>query len=78
VVAAKLGDREVAMAFLGAEGKLTRFGDFNRAAEWMARQNFRPAPSEATASATPTPAAAPAPATAPAAPAAIQPAAAHP
>jgi D-alanyl-D-alanine endopeptidase (penicillin-binding protein 7) len=46
VVAAKLGDREVGMAFLGAEGKLTRFGDFTRAAEWMARQNFRPAPAE--------------------------------
>jgi D-alanyl-D-alanine endopeptidase (penicillin-binding protein 7) len=73
VVAAKLGDRQVAMAFLGAEGKLTRFGDFQRSAEWMARQNFRPAPPE-TASATP---AAPTPAPAPAA-APVQPAAAHP
>jgi serine-type D-Ala-D-Ala endopeptidase (penicillin-binding protein 7) len=73
VVAAKLGDREVAMAFLGAEGKLTRFGDFTRSAEWMARQNFRPAPAEPTASAAP---AAPAPAPATVAPAA--PAAAHP
>jgi len=25
------------MAFLGAEGKLTRFGDFNRVAEWIDR-----------------------------------------
>jgi len=70
VVAAKLGDREVGMAFLGAEGKLTRFGDFQRAAEWMARQNFRPAPAETTAST------APAPAPPPAAP--VAPAAAHP
>ena len=71
VVAAKLGDRQVAMAFLGAEGKLTRFGDFTRSAEWMARQNFRPAPPE-TASTTPVPA------TAPAAAPPVQPAAAHP
>jgi D-alanyl-D-alanine endopeptidase (penicillin-binding protein 7) len=35
VVAAKVGDRDVAMAFLGAEGKLTRFGDFTRAADWL-------------------------------------------
>ena len=27
--------REVAMAFLGAEGKLTRFADFGRAAQWL-------------------------------------------
>lgn len=29
--------REVVMAFLGAEGKLTRFGDFNRVASWLDR-----------------------------------------
>jgi D-alanyl-D-alanine endopeptidase (penicillin-binding protein 7) len=37
VVAAKIGDRDVGMAFLGAEGKLTRFGDFTRAADWLLR-----------------------------------------
>jgi D-alanyl-D-alanine endopeptidase (penicillin-binding protein 7) len=40
VVAARLQQagtkpREVAMAFLGAEGKLTRFADFGRAAQWL-------------------------------------------
>jgi D-alanyl-D-alanine endopeptidase (penicillin-binding protein 7) len=40
VVAAKLSDpagkgREVAMAFLGEEGKLSRFADFGRAAQWL-------------------------------------------
>jgi D-alanyl-D-alanine endopeptidase (penicillin-binding protein 7) len=38
VIAAKVADREVAMAFLGAEGKLTRFGDFTRAADWLLKQ----------------------------------------
>lgn len=28
-------EREVAMAFLGAEGELTRFADFGRAAQWL-------------------------------------------
>jgi len=43
VVAAKIGDREVGMAFLGAEGKLTRFGDFGRAADWLlARPEVKP------------------------------------
>src|SRR5262249_11557529 len=28
-IAAKIGDRRVGMVFLGADGKLTRFGDFN-------------------------------------------------
>ena len=27
--------REVVMAFLGEEGKLTRFADFGRAAQWL-------------------------------------------
>lgn len=35
VIAAKVDGREVHMTFLGAEGKLTRFGDFNRVAQWM-------------------------------------------
>jgi D-alanyl-D-alanine endopeptidase (penicillin-binding protein 7) len=45
VVAAHVGDREVGMAFLGAEGKLTRFGDFTRAADWLlARADLKPQP----------------------------------
>jgi serine-type D-Ala-D-Ala endopeptidase (penicillin-binding protein 7) len=35
VIAAKVGDRTVAAAILGAEGELTRFADFNRAAAWL-------------------------------------------
>jgi D-alanyl-D-alanine endopeptidase (penicillin-binding protein 7) len=40
VVAAKLSEgagkgREVAMAFLGEEGKMSRFADFGRAAQWL-------------------------------------------
>jgi len=34
---AKVADREVVMAFLGADDKLSRFGDFNRVAEWIDR-----------------------------------------
>jgi D-alanyl-D-alanine endopeptidase (penicillin-binding protein 7) len=76
VVAARLslpqgGTREVAMAFLGEQAKLTRFGDFSRSAQWIAS---RPAssPPPATAAAAPTtPVGAPAqPAAAPATPAA--------
>jgi D-alanyl-D-alanine endopeptidase (penicillin-binding protein 7) len=37
ITGARFDDREVVMAFLGAEGKLTRFGDFNRIAEWIDR-----------------------------------------
>jgi D-alanyl-D-alanine endopeptidase (penicillin-binding protein 7) len=37
ITGARFDDREVVMAFLGAEGKLTRFGDFNRIAEWLDR-----------------------------------------
>src|SRR5262249_51790847 len=45
VVAARLGERAVAMAFLGAEGKLTRFGDFHRVADWlMARPELKALP----------------------------------
>jgi D-alanyl-D-alanine endopeptidase (penicillin-binding protein 7) len=58
VVAAKVGEREVAMAFLGAEGKLTRFGDFTRTADWLlARKDVAPSPPKsATAAASPSPA----------------------
>jgi D-alanyl-D-alanine endopeptidase (penicillin-binding protein 7) len=35
ITGAKIDDREVVMAFLGADGKLTRFGDFNRVAAWL-------------------------------------------
>ncbi len=34
-IAARIGDRRVGMVFLGADGKLTRFGDFNRTAAWL-------------------------------------------
>lgn len=37
ITGAKFDDREVVMAFLGAEGKLTRFADFNRVAAWLER-----------------------------------------
>jgi serine-type D-Ala-D-Ala endopeptidase (penicillin-binding protein 7) len=37
VTAMKHDGRTVLMAFLGAEGKLTRFGDFNRVASWLDR-----------------------------------------
>jgi len=37
ITGAKFDDREVVMAFLGADGKLTRFGDFNRVAAWLDR-----------------------------------------
>jgi D-alanyl-D-alanine carboxypeptidase len=35
VTGARFSGREVVMTFLGAEGKLTRFGDFNRVAAWL-------------------------------------------
>jgi serine-type D-Ala-D-Ala endopeptidase (penicillin-binding protein 7) len=34
---AKVADHAVVMAFLGADDKLARFGDFNRVAEWLDR-----------------------------------------
>jgi D-alanyl-D-alanine endopeptidase (penicillin-binding protein 7) len=37
ITAAKFGEREVVMAFLGADGKATRFADFNRVAGWIDR-----------------------------------------
>jgi D-alanyl-D-alanine endopeptidase (penicillin-binding protein 7) len=35
VIGAKVNGRRVVMAFLGDEGKLTRFGDFSRVARWI-------------------------------------------
>ncbi|MSP60258.1 MAG: peptidase S11 [Myxococcales bacterium] len=44
-IAARLaGKREVAMVFLGAHGKLTRFADFHRTAQWIAEK--KPATAE--------------------------------
>jgi D-alanyl-D-alanine endopeptidase (penicillin-binding protein 7) len=37
ITGAKLAGRDVMMAFLGADGKLTRFADFNRVAAWLER-----------------------------------------
>lgn len=37
ITGAELAGRPVVMAFLGAEGKHTRFGDFNRVAAWIER-----------------------------------------
>ncbi len=37
ITGAKFEQREVVMAFLGANEKLTRFGDFNRVADWLSR-----------------------------------------
>ncbi len=37
ITGARFADREVVMAFLGAPEKLTRFGDFNRVADWIDR-----------------------------------------
>jgi D-alanyl-D-alanine endopeptidase (penicillin-binding protein 7) len=49
-IAAKLvGDREVAMVFLGDHQKLTRFGDFTRAAQWIAEKRPNPPASAANA-----------------------------
>lgn len=35
VAGADIGGREVVMSFLGGDGKLTRFADFNRVADWL-------------------------------------------
>jgi D-alanyl-D-alanine endopeptidase (penicillin-binding protein 7) len=48
-IATKLSDgREVGMAFLGAEGKLTRFADFSRVVKWLekAQEQGPPLPPE--------------------------------
>ena len=38
VISARIGGRDLAMAFLGARGKLTRFADFSRVGGWLERQ----------------------------------------
>jgi D-alanyl-D-alanine endopeptidase (penicillin-binding protein 7) len=38
VTEARIGGRELVMAFLHADGKLARFGDFERVASWLDRQ----------------------------------------
>lgn len=35
-----VSDRPVAMVFLGAVGKMTRFGDFSRAAQWLLERKW--------------------------------------
>jgi D-alanyl-D-alanine endopeptidase (penicillin-binding protein 7) len=37
IVGARFDHREIVMAFLGGDGKLTRFEDFNRVASWLDR-----------------------------------------
>ncbi|MGE3546673.1 MAG: D-alanyl-D-alanine carboxypeptidase family protein [Kofleriaceae bacterium] len=37
ITGARFDRKKVVMAFLGADGKLTRFGDFNRVAAWLER-----------------------------------------
>jgi D-alanyl-D-alanine endopeptidase (penicillin-binding protein 7) len=37
ITGARFDNREIVMAFLGADGKLTRFADFNRVAAWLER-----------------------------------------
>jgi D-alanyl-D-alanine endopeptidase (penicillin-binding protein 7) len=37
ITAARFGEREIVMAFLGAAGKSTRFADFGRVASWIDR-----------------------------------------
>jgi len=69
VVATKIDGRAYYMAFLGDEGKLTRFGDVARVADWIV--SHRPktvlatAPAPAPTGPAPAAAAAPAPAAPP-------------
>jgi D-alanyl-D-alanine endopeptidase (penicillin-binding protein 7) len=44
VTGARLAHHTVVMAFLGADGKLSRFDDFNRVAAWMDRTGGLPTP----------------------------------
>ena len=37
ITGVQLDDRKLVMAFLGADGKMSRFGDFNRLAQWIDR-----------------------------------------
>jgi D-alanyl-D-alanine endopeptidase (penicillin-binding protein 7) len=38
IVAARIGQRKLVMALLGSTGKLTRYGDFSRIANWLSAQ----------------------------------------
>jgi D-alanyl-D-alanine endopeptidase (penicillin-binding protein 7) len=42
ITGARFAGKEVVMAFLKAEGKDTRFADFNRVAEWMSTRDEHP------------------------------------
>jgi D-alanyl-D-alanine endopeptidase (penicillin-binding protein 7) len=46
VVAARVSGRTVAMAFLGTEGEMTRFGDVARVSDWIAAQESKVQPGE--------------------------------
>lgn len=50
VIEARIDGRRIGMSFLGSEGKLTRFGDFGRVADWIVAT--KPHPKAATAAAT--------------------------
>lgn len=47
VIATRIGDRNYAMALLGTEGDLTRFGDVARVADWLVSHKPKRAPSSA-------------------------------
>lgn len=51
VVAARVDGHRFGMAFLGSEGKLTRFGDFGRVADWLVARKPKGTPGTALASA---------------------------
>lgn len=44
VLCARVDGRKLGLAFLGAEGKLTRFGDFARVADWVVATKPHPKP----------------------------------
>jgi D-alanyl-D-alanine endopeptidase (penicillin-binding protein 7) len=44
LIAARIGARQVLMVFLGEEHERTRFGDFDRVAQWMTAPGSRAAP----------------------------------
>jgi D-alanyl-D-alanine endopeptidase (penicillin-binding protein 7) len=46
VVAARISGRTVAMAFLGTEGEMTRFGDVARVSDWIAAQESKAQPAD--------------------------------
>ncbi len=44
VISARIDGRRIGMSFLGSEGKLTRFGDYARAADWLVATKPHPKP----------------------------------